>query len=69
MATNIAHETTDDGNVVAIVAIIILVGLAIAFFVYALPMLQTSEITPAEQGTTIDINNVPTPQPSPAPTL
>ena len=63
-----ANETSgDSGNVVAIVAIVILAGLAVLFFVYGLPMIQKNNAQP--QGTTIDVKLPDPTKPSePAPT-
>lgn len=47
-----------NNNIVAIVAIIVIAALAVAFFVYALPMLQPEE-KPSEGGS-VEIN-IPTP--------
>lgn len=61
-------ESTSDGgtNIVAIVALIILAGLVILFFMFGLPMLKqaTSQQMPSEIKVEIP---VPTPAPTPAP--
>lgn len=61
-----ATESSNGSNVVAIVAVVILVGLAIIFFVYARPWLQNTSMTPQPQqpSATIDIKGPLTPQPS-----
>lgn len=49
-----------NNNIVAIVAIIVIAALAIAFFVYALPMLQPEPEEQPADGGNVEIN-IPTP--------
>ena len=69
--TTAPQADNSGGNMVAIVAIVILVGLAIVFVVYALPYFQKPPETQTPQGTNVQIqlppNNQPAPSPSPAP--
>mgnify|MGYP001567940214 CR=1 FL=1 len=59
------EETSGNGSMVAIVAIVVLAGLAVVFFVYGLPMLQKNSAQPQQPGTTVDIK-LPTDTTKPA---
>lgn len=63
-----SDETSGNGNgIVAIVAIVILAGLAVLFFMYGLPMIQKNNAS--TQGTTIDVKLQDTTKPTqPVPT-
>ncbi len=65
-----SDETSgNSSNMVAIVAIVILAGLAVLFFMYGLPMLQKNAAQPQQPGTTIDVKLPDITKPSePAPT-
>lgn len=62
----IRHE--DGGSMVAIIAIVILAGLAILFFVYGLPLLQGSNDTQSDANIDVQIPNPITNPSEPAPT-
>ncbi|HTK59576.1 MAG TPA: hypothetical protein VL283_00050 [Candidatus Baltobacteraceae bacterium] len=63
----VVHTESEGGNAVAIVAILVIVGLAVAFFMYVLPTLRKPE-TPPPEGGNIQINlPPPSPEPSPEP--
>lgn len=59
-------ENSNSSNIVAVVAIVILVSLAIVFFIYARPWLQNTSMTPQPQqpSASIDIKGPISPQPS-----
>jgi len=69
--TSAPPSDNSGSNIVAIVAIVILVGLAIVGVVYALPYLQQPPANTNPQGTNVQIqlppNNQPAPAPSPSP--
>lgn len=54
------NESSGNNSVVAIVAILVIAALAIAFVVYALPMLQPREEPQPSDGGSIEIN-IPAP--------
>ncbi len=66
--TNVTYDNGNGSNVVAIVAVVILVGLAILFFMYGLPILQRNAAQPQPQqpGASIQINTPPISSSSPS---